>query len=95
MKQFLVMAYDYPGVLAKRLEVRPAHQANVQPLEAKGMMVAGGPILDADGKPCGTVCIANVADRAELDSWLENDPYRTQGVWERIEITPMMVAFPR
>ena len=52
MKQFLVTAYDGTdeGALARRMAVRPGHQAAAKAYELAGKVVAGGPMLDAAGK---------------------------------------------
>ena len=30
--------------------------------------------------------------RAELDAWLAREPYVKQGVWKRIDVTPIRIA---
>jgi uncharacterized protein YciI len=94
MEQYLILAYDGtdPEARQRRMEARPAHMENVKPLEARGMLLVGGALLDGDGEMIGSASIANVADRAELDAWLASDPYVTGGVWQRIEVKPMRVA---
>ena len=40
----------------------------------------------------GSACVAQFASRAELDAWLERDPYVTGGVWRDIQVMPYRVA---
>ena len=92
--QFLVVAYDGTdeGALARRMAVREAHLDGARARAASGMTIVGGALLDGDGKMIGSASIVEVASRAELDAWLENDPYVTGDVWRRIEVTPFRRA---
>jgi uncharacterized protein YciI len=94
VEQYLILAHDGTdaGAKQRRMAVRPAHLENVRPLEARGMLLIGGALLDDAGEMVGSVCVVNVADRAELDAWLAADPYVTGAVWQRIEVKPMRVA---
>lgn len=94
MPQFLVVAHDGtdPEALDRRMATRPAHLANVKPLFEAGNIIAGGAMLDDAGKMVGSAQIVEFATRADLDRWLETEPYVTQKVWQRIEITPMRLA---
>ena len=40
----------------------------------------------------GSFAICDFPSRAELDAWLARDPYSRQGVWKRIEVTPIRIA---
>ena len=95
MEQYLVLAYDGTddGAKARRMAARPAHLEGTKPLVARGMLLVGGALLDEAGEMIGSASMFTVADRAELDAWLANDPYVTGGVWQRIEVKRMRVAF--
>ena len=58
------------------LATRPAHRDHLQALVATGAVVAAGPW----GDDLGGTFIASVADRAELDEILAQDPYTLEGV---------------
>jgi uncharacterized protein YciI len=94
MEQYLVLAYDGtdPEAMQRRMAARPAHLENVRPMEARGMLLVGGALLDEAGEMIGSASVLNVANRAELDAWLTTDPYVTGGVWQRIEVKEMRVA---
>ena len=88
--QFIVKAYDGANMLEKRMEVRPRHLEGMQKL-GKHVICAGG-LLDDAGKMKGSVLILDFADRAELDAYLENEPYVTEHVWEKIEVEALNVV---
>ena len=88
--QFIVKAYDGANMLEKRMEVRPRHLEGMQKL-GKHVICAGG-LLDDAGKMKGSVLILDFADRAELDAYLDNEPYVTEQVWEKIEVESLNVV---
>ncbi len=88
--QFIVKAYDGANMLEKRMEVRPRHLEGMQKL-GKHVICAGG-LLDDAGKMKGSVLILDFAARAELDAYLENEPYVTEHVWEKIEVEALNVV---
>ena len=94
MAQFLVLAYDGtdPNALERRQAARGLHLESVRPMVENGEVVAAGPILTDDGKPIGSVLFVEFPGRAELDAWLEHEPYVRQGVWQRIEVMPMRIV---
>ena len=88
--QFLVKALDGENMLEKRMEVRPRHLEGMKKL-GKKIVVAGG-LLDEDGKMKGSALVRDVADRAELDEYLKNEPYVLEGVWQNIEVEKLNVV---
>ncbi|KAF7550160.1 hypothetical protein G7046_g8097 [Stylonectria norvegica] len=101
--EFLVIAPDKPGVLAKRLEVRATHFANMQPHVADGSWKLGGALLHSvpkDDSPGSLdfmgstlVCVAESAEAVREQ--LSKDIYATSGVWDmdKIQIYPFKCAF--
>ena len=88
--QFIVTAHDGEGMLAKRMEVRPQHLENMGKI--KGNVLCAGGLLDDEGKMKGSVLILDFAARAELDAYLDNEPYVTEHVWEKIEVEALNVV---
>lgn len=86
--QFLVLGYDGTDeqALARRMAAREAHLALGDKMRDAGKMLYGAAILDDDGKMIGSVIICNVDSRAELDQWLEIEPYMTGGVWKKVDV---------
>lgn len=94
MPQFLILAYDGrdPDAPARRQAARAAHLEGIRPRVERGEILAGGAILDDAGQMIGSAVIAEFASRAELDAWLAQDPYVTEGVWQQIEVKPYRLA---
>ena len=92
--QFLITAYDGTDAEApaRRQAVRDAHLAGARELTEKGHFLIGGAILDDAGNMIGSAVVCEFSSRAELDAWLERDPYVTGKVWQKIEVVPFRAA---
>jgi hypothetical protein len=92
--QFILTGYDGTdaGALDRRMAVRGEHLEKIDILKLTGEFIFGGAILDDDGKMIGSVIVYELPDREALDKKLENEPYFTKGVWEKIEIHPFRQA---
>jgi uncharacterized protein YciI len=90
---YVVIAYDgtEPGTFERRMLVRPAHMANGEKMMQDGSFLFGGGILDGAGKMAGGVLVVDFESRAEIDEWLENEPYILNKVWNRVEVHPFLV----
>ncbi len=88
--QFIVTAYDGEGMLDKRMAVRPRHLEGMKAL-GKRIICAGG-LLDKEGRMKGSALVLDFPDRAALDEYLRNEPYVTEGVWQKIEVETMNVV---
>ena len=88
--QFIVKAYDAPGMLDKRMEVRPRHLEGMKAL-GKQIICAGG-LLDEEGRMRGSALVMEFENRAALDAYLANEPYVTEGVWQKIDVEVMNVV---
>ncbi len=93
--QFLVLAYDGTDADAinRRLAAREAHIGGAAALKKEGRLIAGGAILDAADKMIGSTLYVEFDSRAELDAWLQNDPYVKGDVWRDITVQPIRLAF--
>jgi uncharacterized protein len=89
-QQYVIIAYDGTDAdaLQRRLAVREKHLETVSKLKADGHFIEGGAILDEQGKMTGSVVFVNFPSRAALDIWLNNDPYVTGNVWQKIDVQP-------
>jgi len=81
---FVVSAFDRPGAGELRAKVRPAH---LDYLKGKiGQIRAGGAFLDANEQPVGSMLIIEAEGQAEAEAFTAGDPYRLEGVFERVEV---------
>jgi uncharacterized protein YciI len=92
--QYVVTAWDGTdeGALDRRLATRPRHLERIEPFVESGNALVGGAILDDGGRMIGSVLVMDFETRVALDDWLRNDPYTTEGVWERVDVRPYRVA---
>ena len=89
--QFLLLAYDGKEKLAKRLEVRPQHLANLP----KDHVICAGGLLTEEGQMKGSAMVMEFENRAALDEYLRTEPYVVAGVWEKITVEPMNVVISK
>ena len=92
--QFLIIAYDGKdaGAMDRRMAAREAHLQGVASLKQLQQIIAGGAILDDDNRMIGSTLYVEFESREELNTWLNNDPYVTGGVWKDISIQPIKLA---
>ena len=77
-------------MLEKRMAVRPRHLEGMKAL-GKRIICAGG-LLDEEGRMKGSALVLDFSDRAALEKYLQNEPYVTEGVWQKIEVETMNVV---
>jgi uncharacterized protein YciI len=92
--QFLLIAYDGtdPEALNRRMKVRGEHLEKIDILKNFGECLAGGAILDDRGKMIGSMIVYEFPDRKALEEKLKDEPYYTQGVWQKVDIQPFRLA---
>jgi uncharacterized protein YciI len=92
--QFIVTGYDGSDVQAldRRMAVREAHIRAGDQMRDRGELLYAVALLNDEDKMTGSVCIVEFPSRAELDQWLNVEPYVTGKVWQKIEIRPCRVG---
>lgn len=83
---FALIAHDYPDALERRLACRDQHLQRLKALAGEGRLCGGGVLLDEQGRMIGSNVHLAFDCRAELERWLEDEPYLLEKVWERVEI---------
>ena len=83
---FALICADRPGGLDLRLATRPMHLAYMETYASK--IVHAGALLDIEGRPCGSLLIIDVNDRAEAEGFAAGDPYAKAGLFESTVIRP-------
>jgi uncharacterized protein YciI len=94
MPQFLILADDYkdPDALSRRLSVRETHLQRMREERVKGNFIIGGAKLNDQGNMHGSMLVVQLENEDEVKKWVEEDPYVTGKVWEKIEILPFRIA---
>jgi hypothetical protein len=83
-----------------RPRVRPRHLEYIQPLVDQGRVVFAGPhpaIDSPDPGPAGftgSLIIAEFASLEEAKAWVARDPYVVEGVFEEVDIKPVLQVRP-
>ena len=90
---FAIICADRPRGLDLRLATRPAHLAYLATYA--DCLVHAGPLLDADGRPCGSLLIIDVEDRATAEGFAASDPYSKAGLFESAVIRPFRTVAHR
>lgn len=88
---FVIMCADKPERIELRQSTRPAHLEHLQ--AHQGKLVEAGPVLDAGGRPCGSLLLVEMADRAEAEAFAAADPYARAGLFESVVIRPYRAVF--
>ncbi|MDB5369685.1 MAG: hypothetical protein JWP20_1243 [Roseomonas sp.] len=88
---FAIVCQDKPASLELRLATRPAH---IEYLDTQVEAITqGGPVLDADGKPCGSVLLVEAADQAAAEAFAAADPYARAGLFASVTVRPFRTVF--
>lgn len=74
---FAFHGLDRPDAAALRVELRPAH-AEYQSAFGNPL---GGPLLDEEGRPCGTLIVLDADDLTEAEERILADPYVSGGLF--------------
>lgn len=88
---FTIYCTDKPASLELRIATRSAHLAYLETYQSR--IMHAGPLLDVDNRPCGSLLIIDVADRAEAEGFAATDPFARAGLFESTVIRPYRVVF--
>jgi len=88
---FVILGFDGPDGEARRKIHRPAHLANLQPLDQAGRVLLAGPLTDKTG----SLIVIEADSLEEARKFALEDPYTVNGVFERVEVHPFAQVFPK
>ena len=83
---FTAICLDKPDQIDLRLATRAAHLAFLEAHRAQVRL--GGPFLDANERPVGSLLILDCADYAAAQALLSADPYAKAGLFASVELRP-------
>ncbi|WP_374164886.1 YciI family protein [Arcticibacter sp. MXS-1] len=94
MTQYLITGTDFTDeqALERRMAVREEHLEGARKLKANNNLIVAGAFLDDTGKMAGSSMVVQFETEDELKSWLDNEPYINERVWETVDIKPFRVA---
>lgn len=88
---FAVICTDKPESLDLRMATRPTHLEYLA--SQAGLIMHGGPTLDAEGRPRGSLLLIDVKDHAAAEAFAAADPYALAGLFQDSEIHPYRAVF--
>ena len=88
---FVIIGHDSPDGQEKRKLHRRAHLDRMDLLDQAGQVLLAGPFTDR----AGSLIVLDMASLEEVQAFLKDDPYVTQGVFNRYEIHPFMQVYPK
>jgi len=97
---YAIIAEDSPNSLEKRLAARPAHLARITALQEVGRLLLAGPFPAIDSLDpgaagfTGSLIVAEFANLAEANTWANDDPFVTNGVYANVVVKPFRKTLP-
>ncbi len=94
MTQFIIHAKDFTDAEApaRRAAARPFHLQRMKEEKRKGVFILGGALLNEENGMTGSLIIVALPDKQSVESWIQEDPYVVNKVWNEITITLFRVA---
>jgi len=83
---FVALCLDKPDSVDLRMATRTAHLAFLE--ENAARVKLGGPFLDQNDKPVGSMLILDCADANAARALLAEDPYAKAGLFASVEVKP-------
>ena len=80
--RFVIHAEEHPESLELRQATRPTHLHYMNGLE----ILVGGPMLDANGDPCGSMVVLEADSLESALIFAQNDPYNKAGLFARVNV---------
>lgn len=91
---FAIHCLDKPDSTALRAQARPAHLEYAT--RHADRIVLAGPMLSDDGKDMiGSLLVVDFPDKAAVERFAMEEPYRKAGLFRSVEIRPFRKIFPR
>ena len=79
----VIHALDRADAGDLRAATRPKHLAYVGGFD----VLYGGPLLEDNGRMCGSLIVLDVDSREAAEEFAAGDPYAVAGLFERVTIT--------
>lgn len=88
---YLLHCLDAPGKAHVREATREAHAAYMR-VHAEHIVI-GGPLLSPDGSTrIGITAVLRFEDPTALANFVDNEPYRKAGLFERVSLHPLQIV---
>lgn len=97
---YAIIAEDAADSQERRKQARPAHLKRMEELVDAGRVIVAGPFPAIDSPDPGPAGVSGSLIVAEFDSledaraWIDDDPYVTMGVFEKVSVKPFTMVLP-
>ena len=97
---FSIVCEDIEDSLPRRKKARPAHLEHVEVLVKAGRLLVAGPnpaiAINDPGEAgfTGSIIIAEFDSQDEAQSWADDDPYLSAGVYQSVTVKPFKKVLP-
>lgn len=97
---YAIMAEDVADSLSQRIQARPEHLSRLQALQDSGRLLLAGPFPAIDSNDpgpagfSGSLIVAEFANLAEAQTWANNDPFVSAGVYQQVTVKPFRKTLP-
>ncbi len=97
---YAIISEDIPNSLEKRKTARPAHIERLELLKLEGRLLIAGPhpAIDSnesgDAGFTGSLIIAEFNTLTDAQTWADDDPYVSSGVYSRVTVKPFKRVLP-
>ena len=85
---FVVFATDQPGKAALRVQTKARHREHLDHPPDGVHVLQTGPWLDGAGEEAGSLLILEAASKAQIEAFMQTDPYVEAGIFAHIEVHP-------
>jgi len=91
--KYSVIAWDKPGPEGVELRdaLRAAHMEAITQRFHEGNVIFGAGFYDDEGLVRGSLVILDVESRADVDAYLETEPFVTGELWATVEVSELKV----
>ena len=100
MPLYMILGADAPDSLPKRRAVRPKHLERMNVLKDAGRLVLAGPLPAIDSPDpgpagfTGSLIVAEFESQEAARTWINADPYVTEGVFKSVDVRPFLRVLP-
>lgn len=97
---YAIISEDIPNSLEKRLAARPDHLARLEQLNEAGRLLIAGPHPAVDSENpgeagfSGSLVVAEFENLTAAQSWADEDPYVSAGVYAKVVVKPYKKVLP-
>lgn len=97
---YAIISTDVENSLSLRQQARPAHLNRLETLKREGRLILAGPHPSIDNDDpgeagfSGSLVVAEFESQKAAQSWADQDPYVSAGVYDQVIVKPFKKVLP-